>query len=359
MRRILHSEVYTELKPLLTDYSKEEIAELPLLRDMPSYRATQIYKWLTAGTGFEEMSNLPIPLRERLSETYDDIGARIIKVAKSKDGTEKFLYELRDGALVEGVLMTYRYGRTLCVSTQAGCRMGCAFCASGRDGLRRNLSAGEIFSELLCANGRINDGRIGNVVLMGSGEPLDNYDNVTKFIRFMSESGLVGQRSVSLSTCGLTDGIRALADDGFSVTLCLSLHSPFDDRRVTVMPTARRYKVADIMDAARYYFSVSGRRIIVEYALMRGFNTRDADARELRRLTADFPCHINLIPLNDTDSGLSGVTAKEARAFLDKLTALGASATIRRSLGDDIEGACGQLKRRYLEHSLTEDKDNG
>lgn len=344
------------MKPLLTDYDERELADLPLICDQPPYRVRQLHKWLVSGTDFDEMTDLPKQLRARLEETYSATGARIIKVARSSDGTEKYLYSLNDGSLVEGVLMTYKYGRTLCVSTQVGCRMGCAFCASGRDGLFRNLSCGEMLGELTAANARAGDKRVGNVVLMGSGEPLDNYENVTKFIRRLSESGIVGQRSVSLSTCGLTDKVRALADDGFSVTLCLSLHSPFDDRRVKIMPTARRYKVADIMDAARYYFNASGRRVIVEYAMMRGFNTRDEDARELRRLTADFPCHINLIPLNDTDSGLKGVTTKEAHAFLDRLTALGASATIRRSLGEDIEGACGQLKRRYTENSLTEDK---
>lgn len=347
------------MKTLLLDHDRDGIRDLPLIRDLPAYRAGQIYKWLLSGVGFDGMTDIPKDLRAKLSELYMDIGAKIIKTARSNDGTEKYLYELADGELIEGVLMKYKYGRTLCVSTQVGCRMGCAFCASGRNGLERNLSSGEMLSELLCANARLGSERVGNVVLMGSGEPLDNYENVTKFIRTMSECDLVGQRSVSLSTCGLTDKIRALADDGFSVTLCLSLHSPFDDRRMRVMPTARAYKLADIMSAARYYFEKSGRRVIVEYAMMRGFNTRDEDARELRRLTKNFPCHINLIPLNDTDSGLPGVTGKEAKEFLGKLEALGASVTVRRSLGEDIEGACGQLKRRYTENLHTEDEHGG
>lgn len=338
------------MRTLLTDLTKDEIAALPALAGQPRYRAKQLYDRVVSGIPFSEMTDLPAALRDKLAEECDSSGAEIARSVSAKDGTVKFLFRLRDGELIEGVLMKYKYGRTLCVSTQVGCRMGCAFCASGRDGLVRDLSAGEMLSELICANRFLGTERVGNVVLMGSGEPLDNYENVTKFIRLMSADGLIGQRSVSLSTCGLTDGIRQLADDGFSVTLCLSLHSAFDDKRVKIMPTAKKYKLSDIMDAAKYYFEKSGRRIIVEYAMMHGFNTGDADARELRRLTENFPCHINLIPLNDTDSGLRGVGAKEGIMFRKKLEALGASVTIRRSLGDEIEGACGQLKRRYTEN---------
>lgn len=338
------------MRTLLTDLTKDEIAALPALAGQPRYRAKQLYDRVVSGIPFSEMTDLPAALRDKLAEECDASGAEIARSVSAKDGTVKFLFRLRDGELIEGVLMKYKYGRTLCVSTQVGCRMRCAFCASGRDGLVRDLSAGEMLSELICANRFLGTERVGNVVLMGSGEPLDNYDNVTKFIRLMSADGLIGQRSVSLSTCGLTDGIRQLADDGFSVTLCLSLHSAFDDKRVKIMPTAKKYKLSDIMDAAKYYFEKSGRRIIVEYAMMHGFNTGDADARELRRLTENFPCHINLIPLNDTDSGLRGVGVKEGIMFRKKLEALGASVTIRRSLGDEIEGACGQLKRRYTEN---------
>lgn len=341
------------MKKLLTDLTKEELSQVLTAEGLPRYRADQVYAWLNEGVPFAEMNNLPKALRSALDEKYSAVGARIVKTAESKDGTVKFLFGLNDGNLIEGVLMKYKYGYTLCVSTQVGCRMGCAFCASGRDGLLRDLSAGEMLGEVICADKYISEkdkgSRVGNIVLMGSGEPLDNYDNVASFIKLVGAGKNIGQRGISLSTCGLTENIRKLADDGFSVTLCLSLHSPFDDRRVTVMPTGRKYKVADIISAAKYYFGKNGRRIIVEYAMMRGFNTREEDARELRRLTRDFPCHINLIPLNDTDSGLKGVNGKEAAAFLERLTALGASVTIRRSLGEDIEGACGQLKRRYVE----------
>lgn len=344
------------MKRLLTDLTKEQLASELSDEGLPKYRAEQIYKWLNDGVDFSAMTNLPKELRARLSEKYSAIGAEIVKIAESKDGTVKFLFGLNDGNLIEGVLMKYKYGYTLCVSTQVGCRMGCAFCASGRDGLLRNLTAGEMLGEIICADRYISEkdhgARVGNIVLMGSGEPLDNYDNVTSFIKLVGSGKNIGQRGISLSTCGLTENIRRLADENFSVTLCLSLHSPFDDRRVTVMPTGRKYKVSDIISSAKYYFEKSGRRVIVEYAMMRGFNTREEDARELRRLTRDFPCHINLIPLNDTDSGLKGVNGKEAKAFLKMLTDLGASVTIRRSLGEDIEGACGQLKRRYVDGNL-------
>ena len=336
------------------DLSFERLKSALLEQGFKPFRAGQVYKWMTKYVPFDEMTDLSLADREFLSKMFAprpvDIADRLVSADKSM----KYIFRLSDGNVIEGALMKQGYGNTICISTQVGCRMGCAFCASGIGGVVRNLTAGEMLAQVLAVNkdlGENADGRnISNIVLMGSGEPLDNYENVTKFIRLMSVSGLIGQRSVSLSTCGLTDGIRRLADDGFSVTLCLSLHSAFDDKRVKIMPTAKKYKLSDIMDAAKYYFEKSGRRIIVEYAMMHGFNTSDADARELRRLTENFPCHINLIPLNDTDSGLRGVGAKEGIMFRKKLEALGASVTIRRSLGDEIEGACGQLKRRYTEN---------
>lgn len=351
------------MKKLLTDLTKEELASELSVKNLPKYRIDQIYGWLNVGVPFEKMSNLPRDLRAALDENYAAVGVSVLRTAVSKDGTVKFLFVLNDGNLIEGVLMKYKYGYTLCVSTQVGCRMGCEFCASGKDGLLRNLSAGEMLGEVICADKYLsefgNGLHVGNVVLMGSGEPLDNYDNVTTFIKMLGEKKNIGQRSVSLSTCGLTENIKRLADDGFSITLCLSLHSPFDDRRVTVMPSGKKYKVADIISAAEYYFEKSGRRVIVEYAMMRGFNTRDEDVRELRRLTRNFPCHINLIPLNDTDSGLAGVNGREAKSLLARLVAAGASATIRRSLGEDIEGACGQLKRRYLSDESADRYESG
>ncbi|MBQ7227698.1 MAG: 23S rRNA (adenine(2503)-C(2))-methyltransferase RlmN [Clostridia bacterium] len=341
------------MKKLLTDYNLAELEEILKQNGAPKFRAKQLFKWLSLGVDFDGMTDLPKSFRVELSEKYSAIGATIIKEAKSKDGTVKFLFRLCDGNLIEGVLMKYKYGNTLCVSTQVGCRMNCIFCASGKDGLLRNLSAGEMLAEVICANAYLrktdSEARISNVVLMGSGEPLDNYDEVTKFLRLLTESQGIGQRSISLSTCGLVDNIRKLADEDFNVTLCISLHAPTDEKRIKVMPTARKFKIKDIIDATKYYFSKSGRRVIFEYAMMRNFNISEADAEELRKLTAGYPCHVNLIPLNETGSTLVGVNRKEAEFFLKLLTDRGISATIRRSLGEDIEGACGQLKRKYVQ----------
>lgn len=342
------------MKELLANYNASELSDLLKAEGLQSYRADQIYRWINEGVDILQMSNLSKELRLTLSEKYCSVGAKIIKDARSKDGTVKFLYELNDGNLIEGVLMSYKYGHTLCVSTQVGCRMGCAFCASGKDGLLRNLTAGEMLSEVICANKYLSEhgeeGRVGNVVLMGSGEPLDNYDNVTKFIKLLSQGLGMSQRGISLSTCGLVDSIIRLADEGYSVTLCISLHAAFDEKRKKVMPIANSYKIADIMSAAKYYFNKSGRRVIVEYAMMRGFNILREDAEMLRSLTKSFPCHINLIPLNETGSALVGVNKSEAYKFMDQLVSLGASATVRRSLGEDIEGACGQLKRKFTQN---------
>ncbi|MBR6788481.1 MAG: 23S rRNA (adenine(2503)-C(2))-methyltransferase RlmN [Clostridia bacterium] len=348
------------MKKLLTDLTKDELTQIAKEEGLPTYRARQLSEWLALGVDFDGMTNLPKPLRESLSDKYSALGVKIIKEAKSKDGTVKFLYELRDGNLIEGVLMSYKYGHTLCVSTQVGCRMGCAFCASGLDGLLRNLTAGEMLGEVISANAylrkRGEKERVGNVVLMGSGEPLDNYEEVTKFLRLLGESQGIGQRSVSLSTCGLTEGVRRLADEGYSITLCVSLHAPTDEKRLTIMPTARKYKVREIIDSAKYYFEKSGRRVIYEYAMMRNLNISDSDADMLATLTKGYPSHVNLIPLNETGSSLVGVNRREAEEFLKKLTKRGVSATIRRSLGEDVEGACGQLRRKYTEKDNTEDK---
>lgn len=350
------------MKQILADYTKEELLSETAKRGLPSFRAEQLYRWVNDGATFEEMTNLPKGLRASLAEEYVDVAAKIKKEYRSSDGTVKFLFELCDGNLVEGVLMHYKYGYTLCVSTQVGCRMHCAFCASGKDGLCRNLTSGEMLSEVICANrylrAHTEDGRVGNVVLMGSGEPLDNYENVVKFIDCLTVGQGVGQRGISLSTCGLVPNIRRLADEGHSVTLCLSLHAVTDEKREKIMPTARTYRIKDIISAAKYYFEKSGRRIIVEYAMMHGFNVGADDAKMLREWTKSFPCHVNLIPLNETGSALRGVNRREAEKFLELLTSLGVSATIRRSLGEDIEGACGQLKRRYNE-SKQEDAYGG
>lgn len=345
----------------LADYNLEEIKEIVTAKfGQPAYRAKQLYAHITRFNDYDEMSDLPRAFRDALKVDYDAHALKIEKKFVSVDGTVKYLYRLGDGNVIEGAFMTQSYGNTLCVSTQVGCRMGCAFCASGIGGLVRNLTAGEILSQVLCVNrdqgGSVEKRAITNVVLMGSGEPLDNYEEVTKFLRLLGESQGIGQRSVSLSTCGLTEGVRRLADEGYSITLCVSLHAPTDEKRLTVMPTARKYKVREIIDSAKYYFEKSGRRVIYEYAMMRNLNISDSDADMLATLTKGYPSHVNLIPLNETGSSLVGVNRREAEEFLKKLTKRGVSATIRRSLGEDVEGACGQLRRKYTEKDNTEDK---
>lgn len=340
------------MKKLLTNYSAAELTEMLGGRGLPKYRATQLHKWLCLGAGFDDMTDLPKAAREDLAAEYISVGARIETLKKSKDGTVKFLCALSDGEYVESVLMSYKYGYTLCVSTQVGCRMGCVFCASGFNGKVRDLSAGEMLGQIIAANGYLHDNnidaRVTNVVLMGSGEPMDNYDNVTRFIRLAHEYLSIGQRSISLSTCGLVPGIRRLADDGYGVTLCVSLHATTDDARKKIMPIANKYPISEIISAAKYYFEKSGRRVLFEYATISGQNTSQKDAERLRRLTADFPTHINLIPLNDTGSNLKGTSRDEAKLFCSLLTTLGASATVRRSLATDIDGACGQLRNQFV-----------
>ena len=315
----------------------------------PAFRARQVFAWLHKGARFSQMANLPKALRERLAAQYDDAGVVIEKRFVSElDGTVKYLYRLCDGNFIEGVRMRYHYGDTLCVSTQVGCRMGCRFCASTLEGLARNLTAGEILGQLVAAQA---EGKINNIVLMGSGEPLDNYDNTVRFLHLLREKGGVemSMRSVSLSTCGLVPQLRALAGEGLPVTLSVSLHAPNDAIRRQVMPVADAYGMDALLDACRYYLEKTGRRVIFEYALIEGLNSAPAHAQELAARLRGMQCHVNLIPLNPVpERQLRGATRRTAEAFLQELTRLHISATIRREMGRDISGACGQLRRRYL-----------
>lgn len=257
--------------------------------------------------------------------------------------------------------MPHDYGNTICVSTQIGCRMGCTFCASGLDGLLRNLTPGEILGQVIAVNrdngGALKDNRaVTNIVLMGSGEPFDNYDSVLKFLNLVSdENGInISERNISLSTSGLADKVRKFADSGHKVTLSISLHAPFDALRSKLMPVNRAFNIEKIISASKYYFEKTGRRVIFEYTLIKGENDNDNCAKELARLTRGFPSHVNLIRLNEVkEHNHVAPTEDGAKEFLKKLESLGVSATIRRSLGNDIEGACGQLRRRYLESNET------
>lgn len=351
------------MKESLLSFSKEEIKNLIEIEFREkAFRAGQIFKALHLGLDFSDMTELSKPLREKLSEKYLANPVKILKTLKSVDGTEKFLFSLPDGNVIEGVLMRYKHGASLCVSTQVGCRMNCAFCASGLEGLIRNLTAGEILGEVIAVNSYLNGGigekrQVINVVLMGSGEPLDNYDNVVKFLKLVSlEGGInISQRNISLSTSGLVNKMYDLAEENLSVNLTVSLHSPFDEERQKIMPVAKKYSIAEILSACKNYFDKTGRRYIFEYVLIKGENDTLRHTEELIRILKGKPCHVNLIRLNEVkEKDLKGGTEKDAYRFMGVLGKGGLSATVRRKMGEDIDGACGQLRRRYLEE--TEEK---
>ena len=331
----------------------EELSDWMKAQGEAKFRAKQLYDWLQKGAEFDEMSNLSKPLREKLKENAIANPIRIRDAFVSQlDGTEKYLYELPDGNIIEGVLMRYHHGNTLCLSTQVGCRMGCAFCASTLEGCVRNLTPGEMLGQIIAANRRLGDSRVGNVVLMGSGEPLDNYDNVVKFLRLMSdERGLnMSLRGVSLSTCGLVPNMYRLAEEGLPVTLSISLHAPNDEVRKQLMPVAKAYRMEEVLDACRNYIEKTGRRVIFEYALVGGVNCAPEQADELSRRLRGMQCHVNLIPLNEVkERGLKGPAQREVEAFMKRLEERHISVTRRREMGDDIQGACGQLRRHALE----------
>ncbi len=322
----------------------------------PRYRAGQIADWLNRGADIEGMTNLSAPLRAKLSELAVANPVRILDSFKSKiDDTEKFLYALPDSNLIEGVLMRYHHGDTLCVSTQVGCRMGCAFCASTLEGRVRNLTPGEILGQVAAANRHIRgddpERRVHNIVLMGSGEPLDNYDNVVKFLRLVNDpKGLnISLRNISLSTCGLVRRMYDFAAEGLPVTLSLSLHAPNDEIRRKIMPVANAYRYEEVLAACKHYIEKTGRRVIFEYALIKDLNSDVRHAEELARRLRGMRCHVNLIPLNDVkERHLAAPDRRTVDAFLKRLELKHISATVRREMGADIEGACGQLRRSYL-----------
>ena len=356
------------MKEQLLSMTPEELGAYLKGLGQPAFRAKQVFAWLHQGVPFDGMSNLPKALRETLKEKCLDNPVQVIETIQSKlDGTIKLLYRLHDGHIIEGVLMRYKYGNTLCVSTQVGCRMGCKFCASTLDGCARSLTAGEILGQIVAANGVLaskeEGGKVGNIVLMGSGEPFDNYDNVVRFLRILRmEGGLcIGMRSVSLSTCGLVPNMRRFAEENLPVTLSLSLHAPNDEIRQQTMPVAKVYKMDEVLDACRYYIEKTGRRVIFEYAMVHGVNAGPEHAAELAGKLRGMQCHVNLIPLNEVkERGLKGVNEREIDVFKKELEKRNISVTRRREMGDDIEGACGQLRRRYLQEgqSIGSDAEN-
>ena len=350
------------MKKILQDLSFAQMEELVLALGEKKFRAKQLFEGLTQGKAITEITSLSKDFKAKLCEEYEDKPVQVKEVFTSTDGTEKYLFELADGNLIEGVLMKYKYGYTQCVSTQVGCRMGCKFCASTLGGLVRNLTAGEILSQILVVNalhkneitGKGAEARaVTNVVLMGSGEPLDNYDETLAFLRNVTaEEGLcISARNISLSTCGIVPKMYKLADENIPLNLTVSLHATDDETRARTMPVAKAYKIAEILKACDYYFAKTGRRYYFEYTLIEGENCDEAHAEALVKLLKGKPCHVNLIRLNEVkERDLKALDDKNAYRFLGKLEKGGLSATLRRQIGVDIGGACGQLRVRYLEN---------
>ena len=335
----------------LKNLTLPELAETIKALGQPPFRAKQVYSWLHKGVrSYEEMTNLPKNLRDRLGENYPIQAPTVVRRQESrKDGTVKYLWQLSDGNCVETVLMRYHYGNTVCISTEVGCRMGCAFCASTLGGLVRRLEPFEMLDQVLFT--QVDSGLpISHIVLMGIGEPLDNFDNVMRFLELVnSAEGMnISMRHISLSTCGLVPKIDELAKRNLQLTLSVSLHAPNDGIRDTIMPVNKLYPSQELIDACRRYYEATSRRISFEYAMIGGVNDSRENAKELIRRMKGLPCHFNLIPLNHVEeSPLKPSTREAVAAFQKTLESGGIPATVRRTLGGDIDASCGQLRRKY------------
>lgn len=332
----------------------EELEQEILRLGEKKFRAKQLYEWMHVrlARGFHEMTNLSIELREKCGERYTYTSLRAVQVQESAiDGTKKFLFELADGNVVESVWMKYKFGNSVCISSQVGCRMGCRFCASTLDGLERNLTASEMLDQIYEIT-RLTGERVSHVVVMGTGEPMDNYENLLKFIALLTdENGLhISQRNLTVSTCGIVPGMRQLAEEKLQITLALSLHAATDEKRRKLMPIANQYSLKELMETCRYYFQQTGRRITFEYSLVSGVNDTSEDAEQLIALVRPLNCHVNLIPVNpieERDYVESG--KREVQAFKNKLEKNKIHVTVRREMGRDIDGACGQLRRKHTQ----------
>ena len=332
--------------------SLPELEEFIVSLGEPKYRATQVYGWLYKGADIDGMNNVPASLKEMLRETALVARAEVDQKQISRDGTVKYLFRLYDGEKIEGVLMKYKYGNTLCISSEVGCPMGCAFCASTLGGIVRKLLPSEMLSEIIAAQNDSGE-RVSNVVMMGIGEPLDNYDNVLKFLRLVNdESGLnIGYRHISLSTCGVVDKIYELSKEDLPITLSVSLHASSDEKRSELMPVNKRWNIEKLLTACRDYFGATGRRISFEYTLVSGKNDTEADARELcailKKYCGKMPLHVNLIPVNNvTERGFLPSDRARVDKFQQTLEAAHVNATVRRKLGSDIDASCGQLRAK-------------
>lgn len=329
----------------------ELIEEMKQIGEKP-FRPKQIYSWLheKLADSFDEMTNLSKAFREKLDHEYEikkvTMAARQISQV---DPTEKFLFELEDGNMIESVLMKYNYGNSVCISSQVGCRMGCRFCASTIDGLERNLTVSEMLRQIYHIQ-KITGERVSNIVVMGTGEPLDNYDNFVKFIHMISdEHGLhISQRNITASTCGIVPNILRLSEEGLQITLALSLHGSNQEKRKKLMPVANKYELSEVLNACDVYFEKTGRRVTFEYSLVKGVNDQPEDIRELTAILKHRNCHLNVIPVNPIrERDFQKPDSKNAQEFKNKLEKNGINVTIRRERGSDIDGACGQLRRRY------------
>ncbi len=341
------------MKKILQDLSFGQLKTLAFKFGAKPFRAKQLAEGLARGKRISQI-NIDPSLRQALLAEYEDEPVRVEKTFRSADGTEKYLFRLADGNMVEGVFMRYKYGNTQCVSTQVGCRMGCKFCASTLGGLVRDLTSGEILSQVLIVNAMHASGGergVTNIVLMGSGEPLDNFKEVSDFLKNVTaaEGINISARNISLSTCGIVPRIYELADLGIPVNLTISLHQTTDEGRRRTMPVANKYTIAEILKACEYYFDKTGRRYIFEYSLIDGENADEKHAEELINLLKGRPCHVNLIRLNEVkERALKAANDAQAYKFRAVLERGGVSATVRRSMGSDIGGACGQLRAGYL-----------
>ena len=339
----------------------EELKELMADLGEKPFRAAQIYEWLhkRLAEDYEEMTNLSKSLRQKLKENYPIVSLKPLEIQTSKiDGTQKYLFCLPDGNVIESVLMKYEHGNSVCISSQAGCRMGCRFCASTIGGLTRSLLPSEMLDQVYSIQ-NLSKERVSNVVVMGTGEPLDNYENLLRFIQILTgEGGLhISQRNVTVSTCGLVPEIRKLAREKLQITLAISLHAPNDERRRELMPIARKYQMEELLDACREYLQITHRRITFEYSLVKGVNDSPEDAKELAGQIKGMNCHVNLIPVNPIKERSFVKSAKEAvENFKIKLEKYGINVTIRREMGSDIDGACGQLRKRFIEKERSENE---
>ena len=331
----------------------DELTEFVTENGFPKFRAKQIYDWLYKNvTDFDNMRNIPADLKAFLkSSSYISVANIEKKLVSRYDKTVKYLFSFNDGECVESVVMSYKHGYSICISTQVGCKMGCTFCATGKSGFSRSLEPSEMLGQIEAAQRDLNI-RISNIVLMGMGEPLDNYDNVVKFLRLVSsDNGLnIGMRHITLSTCGIVPKIYELAKLHLGITLSVSLHAPNDEIRQRTMPIARKYSIEELLKACSDYFKTTGRRVTFEYSMISGVNDSDENARELAKRLEGTQSHVNLIPVNTVEgTGYLKSNIKRQQAFINILAAKNIGATVRRTLGSDINASCGQLKRKHIE----------